>query len=182
MSEEMVPNIIGYHANHDDRCKIFVNDGKLIWSNDVDYLGGGMYFWDNVSNTHWWKVKKIKSAKKEGMTDVIISMVSANILLGDHVLDLTDKKQTKLVRKLWNEYCDKKRCKQRKKPMGVILDLLFTFFDEQFDAIKVLKGHGDYSTNPDWTMLEETRLDGRTRTIYSVKSPDVLKNRQFFVP
>ena len=54
----------GYHANESERCRPFLqNKINLIVSIDREYLGNGMYFWDNKSNAKYWYFEKKERAK-----------------------------------------------------------------------------------------------------------------------
>ena len=51
--------IKGYHCNDLERTKKFVENKELIMTQEDGYwLGKGMYFWDNLSNAHYWKKEK----------------------------------------------------------------------------------------------------------------------------
>ena len=54
------PNVNVYHAN--DRLKVenFLETNELIISKDTNWLGKGMYFWDNLSNARYWKNEKLR--------------------------------------------------------------------------------------------------------------------------
>lgn len=76
--------IIGYHTNSLSKCMDFITTSHLVWcEEDGNWLGSGMYFWDNLSNAKFWQVKK----EKYGAIDVKI--VRALLSLTD-LLDLTD--------------------------------------------------------------------------------------------
>ena len=53
-------NVDVYHAN--DRLKVenFLKTNELIISKDTNWLGSGMYFWDNLSNAKYWKNEKLR--------------------------------------------------------------------------------------------------------------------------
>ena len=77
--------IKGFHANYEEKCKRFVEDGKLITSKDTTFLGKGMYFWDNQHNSKWWKEKK-----KRDSVQSVVRIVTARIDI-EEILDLTDE-------------------------------------------------------------------------------------------
>ena len=61
------PVNILYHCNDLERCKKFVSDKNYMINSEEDgnWLGRGMYFWDNPSNYKYWlKVKQRKKINK----------------------------------------------------------------------------------------------------------------------
>lgn len=173
MSDELIPNIIGFHANNHQKTRAFVDDGLLAYSDDTDYLGYGMYFWDNLSNARYWAGQKIK---KEHLRYCYIS--SANVIVIDPVLDLTDKNTIGLIRRLWLEFC-KLQGAEKSQPLGVILNTLYEYFDDTLGSMKVAKCIGSYekwSKNTFLLELTNNYIDDRPKTIYTVKCDSKTRN------
>lgn len=175
MSDEMVPNITGFHANDYDKTRAFVDKGELACSKDTDYLGYGMYFWDNLSNAKYWAKQKIK---KERLRYCYIS--TANVIVKEPILDLTDKETIGLIRRLWLEFCTLQGA-EKNQPLGVILDTLFEYFDELLGEMKVAKCIGSYerwSKNKFLLELTNNYIDDRPKTIYTVKCKSMTRNHK----
>ena len=175
----LTPNILGYHSNYRYKVKGFLNKNELILSDDNEYLGKGMYFWDNLSNAKYSANKKIRDNQKVNN----IQICKANIILTEPILDLTDSKSIKDIHNLWIYYCKKAKEEKTHQFLGTILDILFDFFPD-FNEIKVSKCHGDYSRYKKSSFLEKlgtkARIDDRPRTIYSVRCNTRVKNREYF--
>lgn len=169
MAEIPLPNIPVYHANTCEKCNDFIDKKSLIIHNDREYLGRGMYFWDNLGNAEWWKRKKKKKTTSK------ICILSGRLFLQDPILDLTNRDEIRLIRDLWYKYCDKNDIEHDKQPLGFILDILFQAFPE-LNEIKVIKANGDYSTHQKTNFLlkEGRRIDDRTKALYCVKSQERL--------
>lgn len=175
MSEEMLANIKGYHANNYDKTRAFVDRGELAFSEDTDYLGYGMYFWDNISNAKYWAKQKIK---KDRLRYCYIS--TANVIVEEPILDLTDKNTLRLIRDLWLEFC-KLQGAEKSQPLGVVLDTLYEYFDESLGQMKVAKCIGSYerwSKNKFLLELKNNYIDDRPKTIYTVKCSSKTRNHK----
>lgn len=177
----MVPNIIAYHCNDRERCIEFVSSGKLIWcQEDGEWLGAGMYFWDNAFNANgYWKVQKIRHAPhKKYIT------VTANILL-DHLLDLTDWDMANKVAKVWESYC-KILHLAPDEPLGKKLNFLFDHNSKFSSNFFVLKIYGKYNrtfTNQLFGYnIHSCRTEPTlaTKCIYSVRNANCICDKSFF--
>ena len=99
---EIIPRIIVYHTNDVKRSEEFLTNNKyIIISEDLDWLGKGMYFWDNISNAKYWIQKKKKDYEEIMITESIIAL--------DENLDLTDDSILIRIEELWKEFCIKEK-------------------------------------------------------------------------
>ena len=89
-------NVDVYHAN--DRLKVenFLKTNELIISKDTNWLGSGMYFWDNLSNAKYWKNEKLRKNET-----IDIKIIKGKIFL-EKLLDLTDEETVKKIDKTWD--------------------------------------------------------------------------------
>ena len=162
----------GYHVNSISKTDIFINSDSLIESYDTDWLGNGMYFWDNMSNARYWANEK---KRKDGVN--CLRLVKGIIIL-DSILDLTDNDIVTMVDEIWATYV-KKRSLCPNKPSGSKLNWIFSFFDGFSDKYKVIKAHGSYkNAKLAHFFVEKTcYLDSRIKTIYCVrcKSKEVVE-------
>lgn len=140
--KKWISNTIGYHVNDSDRCKEFVENGKLIFAEDITFLGSGMYFWDNEHNSKEWMEKKTR----DGIFD---STIVTGRIETEAVLDLTDRSVVDNINRLWKKYSLKKRTSAKyinKEPLGLglALDVLPLIKD-----CSVRKGILEYSDKND---------------------------------
>ncbi|MDK0920053.1 hypothetical protein P5F52_14925 [Clostridium perfringens] len=171
-------NTKAYHVNDEERCKKFIKDKDyIIISNDTFWLGNGMYFWDNNSNANYWlKEKQRKNSKKK-----YVKTKSKLYIDEEFLLDLTDEEIVEILEKLWREYCAKNNEKIR-QPLGVKLDKLFKFFEEEFNQFKVIKGTGYYKNRININKFlpfdkSHPSICGGLKTIYCARYPDMIVNR-----
>lgn len=48
---------IGYHATFTIYKESIITSGFKVSNNEDDWLGEGVYFWDDIKNAEWWKKK-----------------------------------------------------------------------------------------------------------------------------
>ena len=174
----MVANIVGYHANYASKFPDPIPENYLIVSNDTDWLGNGMYYWDNRSNAQYWIRKKKKDSPGE-----CIFLVAGNIII-DQLLDLTDQDIIGVVEKTWINYCKLKKIVDYSNiPIGVRLNRLFDFFAYYRQEYKVIKGIGFYRRAKQHVFFIDENcnkefpcLTSQIKTIYCVKCCDKISN------
>ena len=165
------PNVNVYHAN--DRLKVenFLETNELIISKDTNWLGKGMYFWDNLSNARYWKNEKLR--KKE-TTD--IKIIKGTIFL-EKMLDLTDEEPVRYINDIWNfisKFSEIQKIKIEKAELGRKLDVIFDFYkahlSKEFDY-NVIKCLGSYKRNlmGNLDLFSESNLTLSNKIIYSIK-------------
>ena len=122
-------NICGYHSNYENKCNAFIkNKRNLIISNDKEYLGKGMYFWDNKSNAKYWYDKKMKDK-----TCAKCIVVKCDICI-DNLLDLTDERVREFIDTMYSELVAKDELDEHRAITNNI-DFLFHLFDEKFPIL-----------------------------------------------
>lgn len=172
-------NIIGYHANDKERVLKFISDDiNIINSNDTLWLGDGMYFWDNKSNSEYWrKEKKKKESDKE------FSILKSNLYI-DQILDLTDLNTLKEMEALWDEF--RKKSKHRKYyPLGQKINILFNYYEELPQAYKIIKVFGRYAYTPTINFFRMNRQSKicepiyDVKAIYCVKDKSIISNKEY---
>jgi len=161
------PRIIGYHCNDKYRCEDFLNDFKMINSEDEQYLGTGMYFWDNYSNAEYWLSKK-KTKHQEIEEWYIVSALIKILML----LDLTDKEQSYMLDGLWRKYCSRTRT-HKDLPLGIKIDNIFKFF-KLYSRYHIIKANAAYNDMENPNILSGTYVQNNTRTLYCVKNASVV--------
>lgn len=169
----MESNIIGFHTNNKKKIKNFIEKGIPIISEDITWLGRGMYFWDNISNAKYWKNEKIRKGE---VLEKDIDIIKANIIIDD-ILDLTDKETCEAFNYLWNGISYKKRCKIKDNELGKKIELIFEMYSYLKESIKVIKCFGNYKNNIDkFDFLNGSRLTLNSKTIYCVIDYNCIKN------
>ncbi len=144
-------NLILYHCNDFFRCHRFVHteDYMIVSKEDGNWLGTGMYFWDNLANAEYWMRKK---NRKEPYKNY--SIVAAEIYL-DQLLDLTDINVCNKIGRLWEEYQKKNVINDAKEyGLGYKLNILFQsipFFRDNFYVAKVYGKYNNTPKNKLWT-------------------------------
>ena len=165
------PNVDVYHTN--DRLKIekFLQTNELIISKDTNWLGSGMYFWDNLSNAKYWKDEKLR---KNETTD--IKIIKGKIFL-EKLLDLTDEETVKYIDDIWSfisKFSEIQKMKIEKAELGRKLDVIFDFYkalsSQEFNY-NVIKCLGSYRKNlmESLDLFSESNLILSNKIIYSVK-------------
>lgn len=165
------PNIDVYHTNDRLKVKNFLKTNELIISKDTNWLGKGMYFWDNLSNAKYWKNEKLR---KRETTD--IKIIKGKIFL-EKLLDLTDEETVKYIDDIWSfisKFSEIQKIKIEKAELGRKLDVIFDFFSEKESKVfdyNVIKCLGSYKRNLMRSLdsFSESNLTLTNKTIYSVK-------------
>lgn len=177
---ELRTNIIGYHVNDKDRCERFVKEDEyIIFSNDVSWLGYGMYFWDNQSNAKYW----INEKKRKENTIRYIAKVQANIFI-DKLLDLTDQDILDTFDRLWEQYSSRGNININ-QPIGLKLDRLFDFLELLDNSYKVIRVFGKYKKQEEKSFLiyktqedkTSVELTSKIKMVYCVRDYEYVCNR-----
>mgnify|MGYP001642344618 FL=1 len=167
-------NVDVYHAN--DRLKVenFLKTNELIISKDTNWLGSGMYFWDNLSNAKYWKNEKLRKNET-----IDIKIIKGKIFL-EKLLDLTDEETVKKIDKTWDiisKDSEIKKMEIKKIELGRKLDIIFDFYkniSERTSKIfdyNVIKCLDNYRKNlmRNLDLFSESNLILSNKIIYSVK-------------
>ena len=167
------PNIDVYHTNDRLKVKNFLKTNELIISKDTNWLGKGMYFWDNLSNAKYWKNEKLR---KRETTD--IKIIKGKIFL-EKLLDLTDEETVKYIDDIWSfisKFSEIQKIKIEKAELGRKLDVIFDFYknipgkESKIFDYNVIKCLGSYRKNlmGSLDLFSESNLT-LNKVIYSVK-------------
>ena len=168
------PNIDVYHTNDRLKVKNFLKTNELIISKDTNWLGKGMYFWDNLSNAKYWKNEKLR---KRETTD--IKIIKGKIFL-EKLLDLTDEETVKYIDDIWSfisKFSEIQKIKIEKAELGRKLDVIFDFYknipgkESKILDYNVIKCLGSYRKNlmGSLDLFSESNLTLSNKVIYSVK-------------
>lgn len=165
----------GYHANDRERCERFINEKSYIIDSedDTEYLGRGMYFWDNMPQAEWWLKRKRDGA-----------IVSAELNL-DCVLDLTQKEIADQMAELYKlvpeafmeKYIIRYGCLDNL--LGVRLNILFESFEESMNNFNVVKAQRSYPRKEESEFLKKTKLTSQTVSIYCAKTAVPIGERKW---
>ena len=166
----MTENVRVYHTNDKSKCDKFIvkNGQEMIVSKDRVYLGKGMYFWDNLSNAHYW----FKERKRKDYT-VVLGIVSCGIYLSS-ILDLTDDNIRARVNEIWKDF--EQKDDENMSQLGLRLDYILRF-SPLMKKFKGIKAHVSYD-NPigaEGTIFSGSHIDATVRTIYCIKCNSTIK-------
>ncbi len=163
-----------YHSNYKDKCLAFINgDDKIIVSNgDKEYLGTGIYFWDNFRQAIFWK-----DNKKNNDDESIIISAEINLL---NMMDLSDTIMLDKLERMSNLVIKRLQIKTSKnKQMGVILDILFESFNKCLSECDVIKGqYIKQKSNNEHPFLFNSHFTSTVTDIYCVRNPLIITNRK----
>lgn len=166
--------IIGYHANYYTKCDSFL-EGKFELSEDTQWLGTGMYFWDNLSNAKFWKKQKIRKNPCHYAEEYKI--VIAKISCKDS-FDFTNQEERDSFCFLWN-IAKQKLSTEKILTMGFGQILDYVFFSFNFFDCSVVKSHADYSRNEEnFDLFGKSDLSSTIKTIYSVRKDSAISCRK----
>ena len=168
-----MPSIVGFHTNDEKRCLKFVREDVVINYQDVQWLGFGMYFWDNLGNAKYWLGEKRRKHPKVAKWLIVQAEVDTS-----NLLDLADDEILGFLNQLWERYCEKKKC-LKEQPLGKKIDMLFDFVDS-LNVYKVIKGFGSYEWIIKADFLGDSRIVNNIKTIYCVRSGNnaIIYNRE----
>lgn len=167
-----------YHTNSKEKCNDFLSNSKLIIAdeNGGPWLGKGMYFWDNLSNSHYWAKEKIRKEKLSECT-ILSVVVEYNL---ENLLDLTDLEVTNRIYDLWFLYCERNHNSTR-KDLGVILNILFRTLSELSEKYHIIKAIGNnYNVNSNLLNNNYSKRIGisiNAKTIYNVRVSHIIKSK-----
>ena len=57
--------IVAFCIENNDNYQLIVNEGFKCSTQDNDWLGEGVYFWDEISNAYWWANNAKRDISKE---------------------------------------------------------------------------------------------------------------------
>lgn len=183
---ELVKNIKGYHANYNEKCKRFVDEGHLIISKSNQFLGKGMYFWDTHSNAVYWK-----EVKRRQKPDCQVDIVAADIITEEY-LDTMDEDVRKCIGEAWEKYKEKRSydekgtpqyIKNNKVEFGRVLDILPVIKDIPvrrgiYNYNKDIESFNAYGINI--TGIKSCHLSNNSKIIYVAIKAEVVANQEFW--
>lgn len=157
-----------YHCNDSDKIDSYLDKEDLsilesVGPQNHDFLGNGVYFWDNEGNAEFWdRDRKRKDTPKD--TPISLSKIEATgSFLTKEMVDLTDEnlrlKYEKAIEKI--KEIKKKRYESRH---GVLIDYLCDILN--YKVVKVIS-KDDTIKAPD--LLQSPRLNYQTRVIWCIK-------------
>lgn len=161
-------SIEGYHVNKEQKCKDFLNkETALIISVDQEYLGRGMYFWDNKANAKYW----FKQQRRKHPCDSLMA-VSCNLSL-EKLLDLTDGDIRRVVDKAWHTIQNRAENDGVPLKMGARLDYIRRFHP-LIKTLNIYKMLAQYENDEHKYNFGSPYLACNVRTIYCVKDPEAI--------
>lgn len=102
--EKTTPYIIGFHGCDQSVADILLSLDQPTFkksTNNYDWLGNGMYFWENDPNRAWEYILEVQKREPGRITSPTV--VGAVLDLG-HCLNLVENKYINLLRDTFNKY------------------------------------------------------------------------------
>lgn len=102
--EKRASYVLGFHGCDESTAeKLLKNDTPVFKpsQNDYDWLGSGMYFWENDPVRAWEFIKEAKIRKPKCIKD---SAIIGAVIDSGYCLDLAEKKYTDLVKEAYGDY------------------------------------------------------------------------------
>ncbi|MBE4726277.1 hypothetical protein [Leuconostoc citreum] len=137
-----------YHVDSENKITEYIQNNKFLDSQeDGDWLGSGMYFWDNVANSKYWQAIKIRHNPAKTYKTVKVQQTFED----NELLDLTDKEimASTLQYASVLEGRGKSQSRDVTKHMGALLNTLYEVTAESPEifgfSFSVIKGTGLYS-------------------------------------
>lgn len=177
----MESKTILFHSNEETKCKDFIV-GKIQLiisgnSKDDNWLGVGMYFWDNKGNAKWWNKKQISRNQAKKYKIIKVNADTSRLL------DLTDFDVYTKIEKIWNDYYKKVNANSD-VPLGNKLNTLFAAFSGWEEKYKAIKLYGKYNGTPQRGVFKSDYKSIKAeptiavKCIYSIKKDDCILERE----
>lgn len=102
--EKTTPYIIGFHGCDQSVADILLSSDQPTFkksTNNYDWLGNGMYFWENDPNRAWEYILEVQKREPDRITSPTV--IGAVLDLG-HCLNLVENRYINLLRDTFNEY------------------------------------------------------------------------------
>lgn len=167
-----------YHTNSPEICNDFLNNKIQLYVSDQNggqWLGAGMYFWDNLSNARYWGNQKLKRISQCHIICVNVQFDRSNLL------DLTDLETSDYIIELWEKYCEKTNTDFR-SDLGCVLNTLFNAISELNNKFYLIKAIGNnYSTKSDLfekTYHKKIRVSLSGKVIYNIRKEHIIKEKE----
>lgn len=81
-------NEIGYHKTYLMNKDSIIKNGFEFSHNDDDWLGEGVYFWDNIDDANWWNQSKEKGIVRSCIFECKLVCKSEKYLNLDYPLEM----------------------------------------------------------------------------------------------
>lgn len=160
-------NLVLYHCNDKKRCSQFIDSDKymIVSQEDGNWLGQGMYFWDNLGNAKFWMGEKKKKDPSQEY-----QIVKARVSM-ENLLDLTDIDICKAVQQLWDK-CEQEMDLPKGKAVGLGLKLntLCRSIEAFNTGYNVYKVFGKYNKTPKNQLIIYDLTNDKVEPILSVKT------------
>lgn len=176
----MKQSITLYHANSHAKCEDFLkNKQELIIADEHGgkWLGKGMYFWDNLSNAHYWCKEKIRKEKIPYCS--IVTVVAC--FEHENMLDLSDFEEHERIYNLWIKYCEITNTPS-KEDIGTVLNTLFNALPEFHNKYHIIKAIGSnyvvHSQLIDNYNNKKVSISLKSKVIYNIRVAHIISERE----
>ncbi len=169
-----------FHVGRKNKVNHFCNDDNFIicHKEDGNWLGNGMYFWDNEYDANYWFCNL-----KKKYPDELYLCTKGNLKVPeDQMLNLTNKKDMDQFSKELEHLCSLFK-REVKNSLGANINLYYKLYEE-FSGYKpfiVSKIFAQYANIPVNELIYKPsmgpKITTNIRTIYSVLEASAIHNR-----
>lgn len=184
--EKVTPYIIGFHGCDQSVADILLSSDKPTFkksTNNYDWLGNGMYFWENDPNRAWEYILEVQKREKKRIINPTV--VGAVLDLG-HCLNLVENRYISLVKDTFLGYKEKTKADGLELPVNKSVsssdhDNLFRHLDcaviefvhtlavvEPFDSVRGMFIEGG-------KVYEGAGFHEKTHVQIAIRNPEMIK-------
>jgi hypothetical protein len=184
--EKATPYIIGFHGCDQSIADMLLSSAQPTFKkskNDYDWLGNGMYFWENDPNRAWEYILEVQSREPKRITSPAV--VGAVLDLG-HCLNLVENRYISLAKDTFLAYKEKTTSDGLEMPINKSVsphdhDNLFRHLDcaviefihmlaadEPFDSVRGMFIEGG-------KIYEGAGFHEKTHVQIAIRNPDMIK-------
>lgn len=183
--EKTTPYIIGFHGcNQDVADKLLSQEPTFKKStNDYDWLGSGMYFWENDPNRAWEYILEVQKREPDRVTNPTV--VGAVLDLG-HCLNLVENRYINLLKDTFLSFKDMNKSDglpiPENKTAGkqdhdklfrhldcAVIEFIHTLVEEDpFDSVRGMFIEGG-------AVYEGAGFHEKTHVQIAIRNPDMIK-------
>lgn len=153
-----------YHCNDSDKIDSYLDKEDLsilesVGPQNHDFLGNGVYFWDNEGNVEFWDRDRRRKNDRISLSKIeaTASFLSKEMVdLTDESLRLKYEKAIELIKEMKNKRFERRH--------GILIDYLCDILN--YKVVKVIS-KDDTIKAPD--LLQSSRLNYKTRVIWCIK-------------
>jgi len=185
--EMSIPEVIIplYHTDTKSLNQKFVSGAFFPSKEDGEWCGAGMYFWDNLSNAHYWEASKRRRARSK---DVNVSRSSLKCARND-ILDLTSAHNSMQLKIFARYYAEKYNVPVDFSKNGTVINFVHDAYEmDHGSTFSVVRVSGIYG-GPHAGVIGDNDRESkrphateRVKIIYAVREGSLVNDRAIVDP